>query len=164
MACIDKLREELMDNLGIAVERSSSPPSVANHAGDVLGSARREILHGRISHGGNRSSRGMVEYPQNPRRLQRPLTQQQQDELGGRRSSSIHDRRIDAKYARPGSAKLRATSNGRGGVGRRARPASASSTARSLDNIKSSEMDILLEICKDQGRGFSLDPSKFDSR
>lgn len=164
MACVDKLREELMDNLGIEVERSNSPRYVANHAGDLLGSARREMLHGRISHRGTSSSRGMIEYPQNPRRLQRPLTQQQQNEIGGRRSSSIHDRRIDAKYARPGSAKRRATSNGRGGVGRRARPVSASSAARSLDNIKSSEMDILLEICKDQGRGFSLDPSNFDSR
>lgn len=165
MACVDKLREELMESLGIGVERSSSPPSFANHAGDLLGSPRREILRSRTSHcGSSSSSRGMIEYPRNAGRLQRPLTQRQQNEIGGRRSSDVQDQRVGAKYAHPRSTKLRATSNGRGGLGRGARPASVSSTARSLDNIKSSEMDILLEICKDQGREFSLDPSKFDSR
>lgn len=165
MACVDKLREELMESLGIGVERKrSSPPSVANPRRDLIGSARRD----RTSRcGSSSSSRGMVEYPQNARRLQQqPLTQQQEHyETGGRRSSSTHDRRVGEKYARPGGMNLRATSNnrssGRGGVtGGGARPATASS-ARS---IKRTEIDVLMEICRDQGRGFSLDPADFDSR
>lgn len=66
-------------------------------------------------------------------------------------------------YARPHSAKLLRASRNRG------RPTSASS-ARCSNNMNRTcysgikDMDILLEICKDQGRAGSLDPADFDSR
>lgn len=70
------------------------------------------------------------------------------------------------EYARrPHSAKSLRPSQNRG------RPTSASSVRYSSDNANrpyynsgNKDMDILLEICRDQGRVGSLDPSDFDSR
>ena len=85
--------------------------------------------------------------------------------LTGCGGGSFVDKR---KRARPASATSRATIGSS-----RVRPASASSARRPSNGVrpvndparkKSKEMDVLLEICRDKGRGFSLDPADFDSR
>lgn len=73
-------------------------------------------------------------------------------------------RMADNRVRRPYNANLlRPSSRNRG------RPASASS-AQCGDNTNRAynsgnrDMDVLLEICRDQGRAASLDPADFDSR
>lgn len=82
-------------------------------------------------------------------------------------SNSLYDQMLDAKYYRPNSAKSRASDNSRG------RLSSASSNRRShydCTNIggagsgNSKDMEVMLEICRSQGRGSSLNPADFDSR
>lgn len=207
MAYVEKLREELMESLGIGVERS---PPLASSGACQKGNGQRGCeyerggrgvvaeLGGKVrrrssNHSSNNSSssnrnRGAAMMtmgsPGEYRQGEVPHVQQQQqhtktteqDPIGYINSSSRTLTRgggiVHRKRARPASATSRASSINSS----RVRPASASSARRpanivnetrtsSINGRKSNkDMDVLLEICRDQGRGFSLDPADFDSR
>ena len=201
MAYVEKLREELMESLGIGVERS---PPFTSIGACRKGDGQRGCEYGRVGEGvlaepggkvrqrssnnsnNNNSStinRGAAMMTMNSPWEQQQQQQQQhpstteQNPVGYIDSSSSRTRSggggiVHRKRARPASATARAPSTNNS----RERPASASSARRpvnivnetrtsSINGRKSNkDMDVLLEICRDQGQGFSLDPADFDSR
>lgn len=167
MACVQGLGEELMASLGIQVERSSAglPSSRSCTPSNVRGSARKRSVvvaeqGGQIRRRSNDNASMGVEYPYAPRLEQQTDREEQRKPGDNGRRSSTYDRLIDAKYARPNSAKSRGASS-HGGAAANTSPA----IRRSASNMNcSKDMGVLLQICRDHGRGYPLDPADFDSR
>ena len=158
MANVEKLREELMGSLGFEVERQKhTPPS---RAAGTCRDARQIAPPGRGGKARRRLSESKaavkvgVPYPQ---ALRLGLQQGRQEHVYG-------ERMVDTNgYTRPQSAKPFRASRNRG------RPMSASSARCPRGHMNGSgsankDMDILMEICRDQGRAGSLNPADFDSR
>lgn len=205
MAYVERLREELMESLGIGVERR---PSFTSSGACQKGNGERSCEYERDGGGGavaglggkvrrrsisnnsnnsnnsskNRGDDMMVMSAPGGHRQEVPRVQQQQqhtrtteqDPVGYNNSSRTRtggDGIVDRKRPRSASATSRAFSVDSSSR----RPASASlarhpvsvndTRMSSVKGRKSNkDMDVLLEICRDQGRGFSMDPADFDSR
>lgn len=151
MACVEQLREELMGSLGFEVAASAADRRCGSERPRRLGKARRYLSQEKVA--------VQIGVP-DPQLLCRRQGQQEHGyALYG------ESRMVDAK-ARPQSAKLfRDSSRNRG------RPTSASSARCpvSSSNVNggygaNKDMEVLLEICRDQGRTGSLNPADFDSR
>lgn len=151
MALVERLREELMESLGFEVEPSAACSDEREVAAPRRGGkARRRLSQAKVAI--------QVRVP-DPQVLRRRQGQQEHEcALYG------DSRMIDAR-ARPHSAKLfRASSRHRG------RPTSAPSArcpsggSNNRGCGTSRDMEVLLEICRDQGRADSLNPADFDSR
>lgn len=159
MSYVERLREELMGSLGFEVESQSCLSGNRGSAGERDRKARRRRSGG----GAIAAIQVGVPYPHalRPRQIQQ---QQQQQQQQGRRAAD--DSMVAGRCLRPQRADLSRVPRSR------RRPASASSV-RYLANKSNmndgysgvnKDMDVLLKICRDQGRANSLNPADFDSR
>lgn len=166
MAYVERLREELMGTLGFEVERqSNTTPSRSSGSRRRRTERRIPVV---VAESGGKVQRRLSDASA-AAKLGVPYAQAshpQQEQQGQGYTVSDERRMADTReYARrPHSAKLLRPSQNRG------RPTSASSVRYGSDNSSrpcysgNKDMDVLLEICRDQGRAGSLDPSDFDSR
>lgn len=156
MACVERLREELMESLGFEVEASA---------------AARGWSAERAESGSRRGGKGRRRLSQEKVAVQIGVPDPQalgrgQEEREERGFALYGAGRMADTRTRPHSAKLfRASSRCRG------RPTSASSARCPVGRGNANggfgankDMEVLLEICRDQGRTGSLDPADFDSR
>ncbi|CAM9358482.1 unnamed protein product [Ectocarpus fasciculatus] len=158
MSYIERLREELMGSLGFEIESRSRFSGNRGSVGERDRKARRRRSGDAIA-----AVQVGVPYPQalRPRQMQQQRRQQQ----GRRAADDGSCCTVGGGCVRPQRAELsRAPSS-------RRRPASASSV-RYLANKSNmnhgnsgtnKDMDVLLKICRDQGRANSLNPADFDS-
>ncbi|CAM9860676.1 unnamed protein product [Ectocarpus sp. 4 AP-2014] len=162
MSYVERLREQLMGSLGFEVENQSCLSDNRGSAGERDRKARR-----RRSGAGAISAVQQVGVPYpyalRPRQIQQQRQQQQQQQ--GRRAADDSSCMVGGGCLRPQRADLPRVPHSR------RRPVSASSV-RYLANKSNmndgysgvnKDMDVLLKICRDQGRANSLNPADFDS-
>ncbi|CAM9380944.1 unnamed protein product, partial [Ectocarpus sp. 8 AP-2014] len=163
MSYVERLREELMGSLGFQVESQSGLSENRGSAGERDRKPRRRRSGG----GAIAAVQVGVPYPHalRPRQIQQQQQQQQQRQQQGRRAADDSSFMVGGGFLRPQRADLSRVPRSR------RRPASASSV-RYLANKSNmndgysgvnKDMDILLKICRDQGRANSLNPADFDS-
>lgn len=151
---VGKLREELMGSLGFEVEGQRRTQAARTCRGErkIATPGRARKARRRLSEPKAAVTVG-VPYPQTFH-----LHQEKQE--------IVYDdsRMVDTnRQPRPQSATLFRASRNHG------RPTSASSARHHRGNTNGSssankDMDVLMEICRDQGRADSLNPADFDSR
>jgi len=153
---VEKLREELMGSLGFGVEvQRTAPPS---SAAQTCEGERQIATPGRAGKARRRLSESKVAV-----KVGVPYPQSLHLRQGNQEVVYDESRMVDNnRQTRPQSAKLFRTSRSRG------RPTSASSARyprhKNCGGTANKDMDILMEICRDQGRPDSVNPADFDSR
>lgn len=161
MACVERQRGELMRHLGIAVERCPCPPPSGAPRGDLGCPRCLEGLTARNNKARRRSSHS-IKVEHSHALHQQQVRGQRRELVGGREKNFV--RAIDLKCLRPNSAKLRALNSLR--IPRSASSSTLLENNTNADNSGKTKRvaDVLFDICRDQGCGYSLDPADFDSR